>query len=87
MWNEITYPFPNFNGATVYVWEWISNVLPHITCREHHRWEGSVGFRFWRPLENPLKLSEVNLSWGDIFIIIKASTHQGANWLIGWAFA
>ena len=20
------------------------------SCREHHRWEGSVGFRFWRPL-------------------------------------
>ena len=37
--------------------------------------------------ENPLKLSEVNLSWSDIFIIIKARTQQGANWLIGWAFA
>ena len=23
--DEITYPFPNFNGATVEVWEWISN--------------------------------------------------------------
>ena len=32
------------------------------------------------------KRSEVNLSWGDIFIIIKASTQQGAKWLIGWAF-
>ena len=36
--------------------------------------------------ENHLKLSEVNLSFGDIFIIIKACTQQGANWLIGWAF-
>ena len=25
MWDEITYPFPNFNGATVEVWEWVSN--------------------------------------------------------------
>ena len=25
MWDEITYPFLNFNGATVEVWEWISN--------------------------------------------------------------
>ena len=24
VWDEITYPFPNFNGATVEVWEWIS---------------------------------------------------------------
>ena len=36
--------------------------------------------------ENPLKLSEVNLIFGDIFFIIKASTQQGANWLIGWDF-
>ena len=25
MWNEITYPFPNFNSAIVEVCEWISN--------------------------------------------------------------
>ena len=31
MWDEITYPFPNFNGVTVEVWEWISNVIPHFT--------------------------------------------------------
>ena len=28
-WDEITYPFPNFNGATVKVWEWISYFIPH----------------------------------------------------------
>ena len=37
MWEEITYPFPNFNSGTVEVWEWISNFIPcfivHvITC-------------------------------------------------------
>ena len=30
MWDEITYPFPNFNGATVEVWERISNFIPHF---------------------------------------------------------
>ena len=25
VWDEITCPFPNFNGATVDVWEWTSN--------------------------------------------------------------
>ena len=29
-WDEITYPFPNFNGGTVEVWEWINNFIPHI---------------------------------------------------------
>ena len=28
--DEITYPFPNFNGATVEVWESISNFTPHF---------------------------------------------------------
>ena len=27
---EITYPFLNFNGATVEVWEWISNFIPYF---------------------------------------------------------
>ena len=30
VWGEIIYPFPNFNGATVEVWEWISNFIPHF---------------------------------------------------------
>ena len=30
VWDKITCPFPNFNGATVEVWEWISNFIPHF---------------------------------------------------------
>ena len=30
VWDEITYPFPNFNGCTVEVWEWKSNFIPHF---------------------------------------------------------
>ena len=28
IWDEITYPFPNFNGAAVDVWELVSNFIP-----------------------------------------------------------
>ena len=31
MRDEITYPFLNFNGATVEVQEWISNFIPYFT--------------------------------------------------------
>ena len=31
MWDEITFHFPNFNGATIEVWEWISNFIPPFT--------------------------------------------------------
>ena len=30
VWSEITYPLPNFNGATAEVCEWISNFISHI---------------------------------------------------------
>ena len=30
MWDEIDYPFPNFNGYTVEIWDWLSNFIPHF---------------------------------------------------------
>ena len=30
-WDGITYSFPNFNGAIVEVWGWISNFILHYT--------------------------------------------------------
>ena len=35
--DEITCPFPNFNGVTVEVWEWTSNSIPHFTGIARHR--------------------------------------------------
>ena len=31
VWDEITYPFLNFNGATLEVKEWINNFISHFT--------------------------------------------------------
>ena len=31
LWDEITYPFPNFVGnCTIEVWGWITNVMPYF---------------------------------------------------------
>ena len=30
VWDEITYPFPNFSGTTIEIWKWISNYIPRI---------------------------------------------------------
>ena len=30
VYDEITYPFPNFNGIAIEVWEWINNFLQHF---------------------------------------------------------
>ena len=39
--DEIIHPFPNFNGAAVEVWEWISNFIPHLTVHviTHPCWD------------------------------------------------
>ena len=31
MWNEIAYPYSNFNDAAIEVWEWKSNFITHFT--------------------------------------------------------
>ena len=30
VWGQVNHPFPNFNCATVEVWEWISNFISHF---------------------------------------------------------
>ena len=30
VWDKITYPFTNFNGSTVELWEWLNNFISHI---------------------------------------------------------
>ena len=30
VFDEIIYPFPNFNGATVEIWEWKNNLIAHF---------------------------------------------------------
>ena len=48
-----------------------------INMVQHAVNKGQVAFPFWRPLarfRKPLKLSEVNISCGDTFIITKATT-------------
>ena len=44
VWAEVTYPFPNFNGCTVEVWEGISNFIWLIICK---RWY-EIGHRYFQ---------------------------------------
>ena len=30
VWDEMIYPFPNFNGCAVEVWEWINDFITHF---------------------------------------------------------
>ena len=31
VWDELSYPFPNFDGATVEIWDWINNFIPRYS--------------------------------------------------------
>ena len=43
----MTYPFPNFIGVTVQVWEWISNFIQHFT-------EHAISYPHWDSSESVL---------------------------------
>ena len=49
VWYEIIYPFPNFNGADVEVWEWISNCIPRFTRHvvECRNVKGQLELKTW----------------------------------------
>ena len=63
MWHAITYPLPNFNGATIEVWELISNLISHFTghvITSKFQWKmhfkmSSVKWRLFRLGLNVLK--------------------------------
>ena len=63
MWNEITYPLPNFNGCTVEVWELVSSFNPDFTGHLTHY----NGFDYLSMMR--VKLIDVNKRgsrWEDI---------------------
>ena len=35
VWDEITYPFTNLNGAPVDVWEWTTYFIPHFWAGDY----------------------------------------------------
>ena len=36
MWDKIDYPLPNFNGAAIEIWEWISSFIPYYLIGCYH---------------------------------------------------
>ena len=50
MWNNITYRFPNFNGTTVEVWEWIINIkfIPHFIMDVINGYLSMLGLKLLR---------------------------------------
>ena len=60
---EITYPCPNFNSATVQVWEWISKFILHwitdvitsiLELKLIHVSKGGPCVRLWKHDEHPI---------------------------------
>ena len=64
VWYEITYPFPNFNGATFEVWERISNFTPFFTpMLGLNSIHGSKRGPWWRIYQWPGMFSLAQTQW------------------------
>ena len=64
VWDEITYPFTNFNGATIEVWEWISNpTLYYRVSTALSKWKIDLFKNFLMPIskKNTYYLSMLGL--------------------------
>ena len=47
----------------------------------HTRWK-CHGVSFWGQVQNPFKLTEVNIDYDNIFVMFNTNTQQVAKWLI-----
>ena len=80
--DEIIDPFPNVNGYTIEVWEWISDFIPHFTWHviTYPCWErqdnthiGFMGLLVW---PNELTLHEGTINWYIIYHGISMTCDQ-----------
>ena len=68
MWTATIYPFANFNGWTVELWKWISNINVHFLIREN---------AFWRTTLNNQQLVT---PYGGIDL----DQHWLRGWIVAW---
>ena len=65
VWGEITDPFPNFNGCTAEVWEWISN-SSHIY--DGCNYSTMLGLQLNQVSKRGTGSSEIRASVSNIFV-------------------
>ena len=70
--DEIPYPFPNFNGATAEVWEWIRNFIPHFTG--HVIIYPSWGYSYYHYNDVIMIISYLGMKSWDLHVCDRAST-------------
>ena len=70
MWDEITYPFSNFNGVTIEVWEQVSNFIPCDYLKSIHVSKRGPWYSVWFKVHHSLVLSHrshlqysIDLNW------------------------
>ena len=59
MWDQIIYPYQNFDDATFEVWTWISNFIPHYS---DHRLS-MLGLNWTSATEKHNVIAEVLILW------------------------
>ena len=87
----MTYPFLNFNGSFIEFWEWIGNLIPHLTGyvimlglklnhvgkRGHWCQKPILGFRLPMWLYIYLCIIQLNIFWLNWCVQDKTTTNKG----------
>ena len=91
---EFTYPFPNFNGETVEVWEWISNSTPHFITDviTYPSWDYNQSmlvkgfFDDWSPWPKPLRTHWNVFGLLTPLVLRPGDSRRAAKWpLMPWS--
>ena len=71
MWDEINFPFLNFNAANIIVWEWICNSTEHFTGHViiHPGWDKRQSMsEIWKAVKSE-KLLCYNIIFSEWYVI------------------
>ena len=69
IWDEIYYPFQNFNDATGDVWEWTRNFIPHFIMN-------MITYPRWGMMNNVPEMRAA------VTIHIRSKQELGVYWII-----
>ena len=88
VWNKITYPFPNFNGATIEVWEWMNNFIPYFIrdAITYPCWGESQNHvsKIFPGLNDKIDVLFAHKQLAKMFYIDAFVTHT--TWIYHWTF-
>ena len=84
MWDEITYPFPNFHVTTIKVWEWIRDFIQNVIGRDFLSMQGlkliniSKGGPIYQNVENNTNIFFAIIHYSICHHVVKENMNKAS---------